>query len=551
MTKLIPAEVALSIPMEMRQATKWPPRGDHCRLEPVALPVLFPKFLISKSDRVFTIGSCFARNIEEYLGVLGFDVPTLKFTAPAGEVVGRPSGILNKYTPASMLQEIERTIRLDTAPERDRHKILSECLIDGGDGSVLDLELSSLTYVSAERALERRQQVHRLFRELYECDLVILTLGLVESWWDDQTKLYIQRAPMPPLVKRYPGRFFFKRMDFEETAACSRQIVAKLNGMGRKKRVLVTTSPVPMGRTFAKEDVLVANTYSKSLLRVVSQILKDENENVDYYPSFETVVMSKSTDVWENDLIHVTDRFVGRVVNRMIEAYYPDFSNIDPASQAWSEIFARDFKSALATIKQVATPDATLKLLHGLALIGRGDREDGRRMLRDNCLHATLDNRQAGHVAAALHSAADLEPCLQFLRAFLARVQFDDHSTAAMHARMALILAEQGDRAGALLEGRVAIQAREAPAVLVMVGEACYRLGEDDLARDHLQKALAKLSMAPAHAAVRGNAYACLALVECRAGNTAAALGGLQRAKLDAPKAKLTLAAEAAMRPAK
>jgi hypothetical protein len=57
-------------------------------------------------------------------------------------------------------------------------------------------------------------------------------------------------------------------------------------------------------------------------------------------------------------------------------------------------------------------------------------------------------------------------------------------------------------------------------------------------------EALKKASRAPANAAVRGNAYAGLAIIERRAGNLSSTLSAYQRAKEDAPKAKLTLAAE-------
>jgi hypothetical protein len=111
--------------------------------------------------------------------------------------------------------------------------------------------------------------------------------------------------------------------------------------------------------------------HSKSLLRAVCEIIKEENE--------EMAVMSKSADVWEDDLIHVADRFVGYGVGRMIEAYYPGFKSIKPDQQAWSAIFARDFPGAVRILKQAQPKSATLDLLHGLALLGIGDKQEGRR----------------------------------------------------------------------------------------------------------------------------------------------------------------------------
>src|ERR1700712_3706246 len=84
-----------------RLASSWPARTAGNRLEPFADPIVTPGFTLRPTDVVFTIGSCFARNIEEYLRRLGMKVPTLDFVVPAGEREGRPSAILNKYTAPS------------------------------------------------------------------------------------------------------------------------------------------------------------------------------------------------------------------------------------------------------------------------------------------------------------------------------------------------------------------------------------------------------------------------------------------------------------------
>jgi hypothetical protein len=90
--------------MRDRIACVWPTR-DMGRLEPVYEPALAPRFRLKPGSRIFTIGSCFARNIEEHLAPLGFDIPMLSFGVPEAEWPIRPfarrAGILNKYTPPS------------------------------------------------------------------------------------------------------------------------------------------------------------------------------------------------------------------------------------------------------------------------------------------------------------------------------------------------------------------------------------------------------------------------------------------------------------------
>ena len=72
-------------------------------------PVITPSFELTPGGKIFTIGSCFARNIEEHMQRLGFEIPMLKFRVPAEEWGARANGILNKYTPAAIFQEIDWT----------------------------------------------------------------------------------------------------------------------------------------------------------------------------------------------------------------------------------------------------------------------------------------------------------------------------------------------------------------------------------------------------------------------------------------------------------
>ena len=57
--------------------------------------------------------------------------------------------------------------------------------------------------------------------------------------------------------------------------------------------------------TFSTMDIVVANTWAKSLLRAVAQEWASAHPNVDYFPSYEIVQNSDRAVVWEDDLRHV------------------------------------------------------------------------------------------------------------------------------------------------------------------------------------------------------------------------------------------------------
>ncbi len=81
MGQLIDCETALD-PQRNKYAT-WKKAKD--RLIDEVWPILTPSFQLRPRTKVFTIGSCFARNIEEHLHRLGFRIPMLDFRVPQEE----------------------------------------------------------------------------------------------------------------------------------------------------------------------------------------------------------------------------------------------------------------------------------------------------------------------------------------------------------------------------------------------------------------------------------------------------------------------------------
>jgi hypothetical protein len=318
----LPTRQALENVHGDRDRAKWPMRGADSRLEPVCMPVLKPRFHLRPGAKVFTIGSCFARNIEEHLAARGFDVPMQRFTVPREEWPGRPSGILNKYHAPSFQHEVALTAELLDLPEPAQAERIAELLLPVGEDQVVDLQLAGFRPVSRARAMERRAAVLEVFRHAFEAEVVVLTLGMAEAWFDHQTGRYIQQAPIGPMFRRLHDRFEFRLLDFVETLDWSARTMALLASRGRAgKRFMLTVSPVPLQATFTGMDAIVANGYAKSMLRAVAETLAGQREDADYVPSYEAVMLSHDPGVWEDDLVHVTSRFVGRVVGHILEAY--------------------------------------------------------------------------------------------------------------------------------------------------------------------------------------------------------------------------------------
>ena len=280
-----------------------------------------PKFKISRHEPVFAMGSCFAREVEDALLALGFDVPThcdalfehpLLSSGKALSPGARPRSYLNRYNSMSMLDEFRHLLGL--APDIEQG--LLSYAID--PRSSADLHYSqSLPQVNAAQTLERRALVRaHLGPELRRSRVFVLTLGLGECWYDGQAKRYLNNTPGPRVQAAFGEQLSVHQTRFVQHLTALQQLHAVLGqAFGADFKVVVTVSPVPLERTFLPQDVIVSNTYAKSMLRAVAQEFAASFENVDYFPSYELVSYAQPKTAWAWDHRHVTPGLVAHVMS--------------------------------------------------------------------------------------------------------------------------------------------------------------------------------------------------------------------------------------------
>jgi len=290
---------------------KYPSKLDARYWDNFIIPNFTPKFGIdfSKANSVFTIGSCFARNLEELLMPLGVNLPTTKFSVPIEERVGpRSNRLLNEYNPGSICQKIFSTLD----KKRD-----SELTLYNHDGVIHDLLLPPANGVEFQRAIERRNEIAKVYDNLILSEIVIITLGYVEAWYDQESMSWLNR--MPPYNKKEDARrFSFRRLDVFE---CMPMLSEALDALSSKnKKIILTVSPVPINTTMTNSDCIIANEFSKSVLRVCAERLSKSIKNVDYYPSYE-MVKTSGLSCFDVDNIHVLDSVVGKITTHMISKY--------------------------------------------------------------------------------------------------------------------------------------------------------------------------------------------------------------------------------------
>ena len=293
-------------------------RDGENRLEPECWPALSPSFAIQPDDKVFTIGSCFARNVENSLIANGVKVPAREEADALNDANG--ALLLNKYTPPSIFQEIDWALALDGRTELTESDV-ADFFYYLPDGRVIDMHLHAAKPETVSDAIARRSVIAKIFNHITSSQVAVITLGYVEAWLDTKTGLFINMAPNAQM-RRGKNRFKFVKLDYVACLDYVERAFAALKNAGIEK-ILVTTSPVPLQRTFTNKDVIVANNYSKSVLRAVAGAVSDASEGVDYFPSYESVMLTKQPYVWYDDLVHVQPSFVNKIMARVIQNYIP------------------------------------------------------------------------------------------------------------------------------------------------------------------------------------------------------------------------------------
>jgi len=286
--------------------------------QPLFTPFIMRGFKMERHDKIYAIGSCFARGVEnalvgQQMQVLSRATEFDAFPAVNNEL---KLGFTNKYNTYSIYNEL----RWALDPEAE---FVHESVVDIGSGVYYDPHTNpALELAGLAETLRRRSIMQSITRRIVECRVVIITLGLAEVWRDRIAETFINTTPLPEAVRRHPDRYEFHVSSFAENLANLAKIHHVINHFGHSDtQIVVTVSPVPLMATFSNDDIVVANSYSKSVLRAVAQEWASAHQNVHYFPSYEIVLNSDRATSWLEDLRHVRGEVVQHIMKVFLDSY--------------------------------------------------------------------------------------------------------------------------------------------------------------------------------------------------------------------------------------
>lgn len=288
-----------------------------------------PNPVVRPTDRVFTMGSCFANEIRLALSDRGFEVlPRLtgafkRFVSPASHEI--PSwGVYDErvhfqfYTTFSMLQEFEKAFGLWHHAHDDLWATVRRTS-DGAATPIYQEPYKRRLFAHDHGAILaiRRTMEDQIREGIMEADVLVLTLGLTEVFVRPNGRAVCEPPKLRSREILQDCRFFCST--FDQNLENVRRICRLYFEAFPARTIVLTVSPVALARTFTDQDVVVANAESKAILRAVAAQVCREFAGVHYFPSYEFCM--SDPDAFEADGRHVRPAKVAQIMSRFLENF--------------------------------------------------------------------------------------------------------------------------------------------------------------------------------------------------------------------------------------
>ena len=280
---------------------------------------------INKSTKIVSLGSCFAREVKNWLLSNGFNyivgeddkfpwVSSEVFTGDNGTKPNAHASIAweRVYNTFTFKHIIEYTFNESRMEDRLLEVNCSKC---NGKNYITDLFRTRILYPDMDTAqIDIEDHIRQSRKVLSETDILIFTLGLTEIWESQKRGIVIASHP----GKHYgiPSDFAFRVSRFQENLDNLVHSFTILKKINKNMKFIVTVSPVHLLATSRNDlEVISASCNSKSTLRAVADEFQDI-EGVYYFPSYEIATIAAALDgiCTYPDNHHVSSEVVERIM---------------------------------------------------------------------------------------------------------------------------------------------------------------------------------------------------------------------------------------------
>ena len=282
---------------------------------------------ITNTDKIMTLGSCFAQHIGKNLKRAGYHYFV---TEPAPPWMSEDLAIQNHYgvyssrygnvyTPRQALQLIDRAYGKLSPIDQYWQGIGTESnwfdpfrphIQPGGFSSIEALVRDRDLHFNAVRAA------------LEDADWIIFTLGLTEAWQNRADGAILPIAPGVIGGVFESEQYAFVNFSVDQATDDLAKLRQAIYAINPKARIILTVSPVALAATYTPRHVWTSTTYSKAVLRVAAESLAQQFDNVSYFPAYEIITSPlNASRYFEDDMRQVNAQGVAHVMRAFFETY--------------------------------------------------------------------------------------------------------------------------------------------------------------------------------------------------------------------------------------
>lgn len=285
---------------------------------------LAPNPVIRPDSRIFTMGSCFALEVRQELERRGFGMfprySSLRVDPARQKINALPDrNNLNYYDTFTIRQEFEHALEGRRYGLDDFWRISGRPINSLFRSPVVfqDPYRKNVYGIDEDAILDASEQLSSVITEGIEAsDVYVITLGLTEAWQNLANGLYV--AGPPGGKAGGAGLCRLRLSTFADNYGNLRRVMDLISANYANRDVLLTVSPVALHRTFSDNDVIVASTESKSILRAVAGQLAREYPRVHYMPTYE---LFSRHDLFHEDGRHASRDGVEVVFDTLLNAF--------------------------------------------------------------------------------------------------------------------------------------------------------------------------------------------------------------------------------------
>jgi hypothetical protein len=284
-----------------------------------------PKFKLAATDRLVTLGSCFAQHISRHMKRVGLQPYVAEPAHPLtvqfgdnGDSYGQFSARYgNVYTSRQLLELFRQAFGIVPIIE----DFVQE---DGRWFDLLRPNVEKRGYASLhEAAMDRAYHLGRVKHMFEVADVVVFTLGLTECWYNARTSHTYPVCPGTIRGAYLADEHLPHNLTVAEVVGDIEAFIGELRAVNPAAKMILTVSPVPLVATHSDKNVLLASSYSKSVLRAAAGEVEARFDNVAYFPAYEIISHPASFGQYlDSDLREVTERGVAHVMDCFLSSFY-------------------------------------------------------------------------------------------------------------------------------------------------------------------------------------------------------------------------------------